>query len=116
MATQSKPPAASSAPNYIVPFITVTALFGIFGFLTNLNSNLSPKLEDIFNLNHMWSNFVTTSWFLAYLVFSVPASKLIEKIGYKSTMVTSLFIMVAGALLFIPAALMVSFQIGRAHF
>ena len=111
MATQSKPAAATGAPNYTVPFIIVTALFGIFGFLTNLNSNLSPKLEDIFNLNHMWSNFVTTSWFLAYLVFSVPASKLIEKIGYKSTMVTSLFIMVAGALLFIPAALMVSFPV-----
>jgi FHS family L-fucose permease-like MFS transporter len=108
MATKSKP-AASSAPNYLVPFIIVTALFGIFGFLTNLNSNLSPKLEDIFNLNHMWSNFVTTSWFLAYLVFSVPSGKLIEKIGYKRTMVTSLFIMVIGALLFIPAAAMVSF-------
>ena len=109
MATRSKPPAASSSPNYIVPFIIVTALFGIFGFLTNLNSNLSPKLEDIFNLNHAWSNLVTSSWFLAYLVFSVPAGKLIEKIGYKRTMVTSLFIMVAGALLFIPAAALVSF-------
>jgi FHS family L-fucose permease-like MFS transporter len=94
-----------------MPFIIVTALFGIFGFLTNLNSNLAPKLEDIFNLNHMWSNFVTTSWFLAYLVFSVPSGKLIEKIGYKRTMVTSLFIMVVGALLFIPAALMVSFPV-----
>ncbi len=60
MATQSKSQAATSAPNYKVPFIIVTALFGIFGFLTNLNSNLAPKLEDIFNLNHMWSNFVTT--------------------------------------------------------
>jgi FHS family L-fucose permease-like MFS transporter len=108
MATRSTSPAASK-PNYLVPFIIVTALFGIFGFLTNLNSNLSPKLEDIFNLNHMWSNFVTTSWFLAYLVFSVPSGKLIEKIGYKRTMVTSLFIMVIGALLFIPAAAMVSF-------
>ena len=107
MVMQSKQPTASSSPNYIVPFITVTALFGIFGFLTNLNSNLSPKLEDIFNLNHMWSNFVTTSWFLAYLVFSVPSGKLIEKIGYKRTMVTSLFIMVVGALLFIPAAALV---------
>jgi FHS family L-fucose permease-like MFS transporter len=109
MATQSKPQAASGAPNYTIPFIIVTALFGIFGFLTNLNSNLAPKLEDIFNLNHMWSNFVTTSWFLAYLVFSVPSGKLIELIGYKRTMVTSLFIMVVGALLFIPAAAMVSF-------
>ena len=111
MAKQSTAPAASSAPNYLMPFIIVTALFGIFGFLTNLNSNLAPKLEDIFNLNHMWSNFVTTSWFLAYLVFSVPSGKLIEKIGYKRTMVTSLFIMVVGALLFIPAALMVSFPV-----
>ena len=111
MAKQSTAPAASNAPNYLMPFIIVTALFGIFGFLTNLNSNLAPKLEDIFNLNHMWSNFVTTSWFLAYLVFSVPSGKLIEKIGYKRTMVTSLFIMVIGALLFIPAALMVSFPV-----
>jgi FHS family L-fucose permease-like MFS transporter len=109
MTTRSKPPAATSASSYIVPFIIVTALFGIFGFLTNLNSNLSPKLEDIFNLNHAWSNLVATSWFFAYLVFSVPAAKLIEKIGYKRTMVTSLFIMVVGALLFIPAAAMVSF-------
>jgi FHS family L-fucose permease-like MFS transporter len=109
MAKQSTAPAASNAPNYLMPFIIVTALFGIFGFLTNLNSNLAPKLEDIFNLNHMWSNFVTTSWFLAYLVFSVPSGKLIEKIGYKRTMVTSLFIMVVGALLFIPAAIYVNF-------
>jgi len=109
MATRSTPPSENNAPSYLVPFIIVTALFGIFGFLTNLNSNLSPKLENIFNLNHMWSNFVTTSWFMAYLVFSVPAAKLIEKIGYKRTMVTSLFIMVLGALLFIPAAAMVNF-------
>jgi FHS family L-fucose permease-like MFS transporter len=109
MATRSTPPSENNASGYLVPFIIVTALFGIFGFLTNLNSNLSPKLENIFNLNHMWSNFVTTSWFLAYLVFSVPAAKLIEKIGYKRTMVTSLFIMVVGALLFVPAAALVNF-------
>jgi FHS family L-fucose permease-like MFS transporter len=111
MATRSTPPTPHSAPNYTVPFIIVTALFGIFGFLTNLNSNLAPKLEDIFNLNHMWSNFVTTSWFLAYLVFSVPSGKLIEMIGYKRTMVTSLFIMVVGALLFVPAAATASFSL-----
>jgi FHS family L-fucose permease-like MFS transporter len=111
MATRSTPPAASSAPSYLVPFIIVTALFGIFGFLTNLNSNLSKELEDIFALNHAWSNLVTSAWFFAYLVFSVPSAKLIEKVGYKRTMVISLFIMVAGALLFIPAAGMVSFPV-----
>jgi FHS family L-fucose permease-like MFS transporter len=113
MATESTRPAAAapSTPNYTVPFIIVTGLFLIFGFLTNLNSNLSPKLEDIFNLNHAWSNLVATSWFFAYLVFSVPSSKVIEMVGYKRTMVISLFIMVAGALLFVPAAAQVNFPL-----
>lgn len=110
MATRPAAP-AKSAPSYLGPFIIVTALFGIFGFLTNLNSNLSPKLEDIFALNHAWSNLVATSWFLAYLVFSVPAAKLIEAVGYKRTMVISLFVTMAGALLFVPAANLVSFPL-----
>jgi MFS transporter, FHS family, L-fucose permease len=111
MATRSAQPAQSSAPNYLVPFITVTCLFCIFGFLTNLNSNLSPKLEDIFHLDHFWSNLVTSSWFLAYLIFSVPAAKVIETVGYKRTMVISLFVMVIGALLFVPAANLISFPV-----
>ncbi|MGA2084250.1 MAG: sugar MFS transporter [Terracidiphilus sp.] len=109
MATRSTPPAAQSAPSYIGPFITVTALFGIFGFLTSLNNQLVHKLEDIFRLNHFSGMLATSAWFFAYLVFSVPSARLIEKVGYKRTMVISLFIMVAGALLFIPAASLVSF-------
>ena len=83
----------------------------IFGFLTNLNSNLLAKLEDIFQLEHGRPNLVTSAWFFAYLVFSVPAAKVIEKVGYKRTMVISLFVMVVGALLFVPAANMVSFPV-----
>ena len=111
MATRSNTVTAPSAPNYTIPFIAVTTLFCIFGFLTNLNSNLSPKLEDIFNLSHAWSNTVTTAWFFAYLVFSVPSAKVIEAVGYKRTIVISLFVMVVGALLFVPAANQISFPL-----
>jgi len=111
MATRSTPPAAASAPNYVVPFITVTFLFGIFGFLTNLNSNLMPHLKSLFDLSYGPAMLVSTAWFFAYLVFSVPSAKLIEKVGYKRTMVISLFIMVVGALLFIPAANLISFPL-----
>ena len=110
MATKSKP-AASSAPNYLVPFIIVTALFGIFGFLTSLNNQLVGKLKEIFNLPYGPSMLATSAWFFAYLVFSVPYGRLIEKVGYKRTMVISLFIMVIGALLFVPAAHLVSFPL-----
>ena len=111
MATRSTSPTENSSPNYLVPFIIVTALFGIFGFLTSLNNQLVGKLKEIFNLPYGPSMLATSAWFFAYLVFSVPSAKLIEKIGYKRTMVTSLFIMVVGALLFVPAANMVSFPL-----
>jgi FHS family L-fucose permease-like MFS transporter len=110
MATQTKP-AAATTPNYTIPFITVTILFGIFGFLTSLNNQLVNKLKEIFNLPHGPAMLATAAWFFAYLVFSVPSGKLIEKVGYKRTMVISLFIMVVGALLFVPAANQVSFPL-----
>ena len=86
-------------------------LFGIFGFLTSLNNQLVAKLEEVFKLTHGPAMLATAAWFLAYLVFSVPSGKLIEMVGYKRTMVISLFIMVVGALMFVPAANQVSFPL-----
>ncbi len=109
MATRSNSASATSAPNYTAPFIAVAILFGIFGFLTSLNNVLVAKLESVFRLEHGPAMLATAAWFFAYLVFSVPSAKVIEMVGYKITMVISLFVMVGGALLFIPAANMVSF-------
>jgi FHS family L-fucose permease-like MFS transporter len=111
MATRPTSLAAANAPNYTIPFITVAMLFGIFGFLTSLNNQLVAKLEEVFRLTHGPAMLATAAWFFAYLVFSVPSARLIEKVGYKRTMVISLFIMVAGALLFVPAANQVSFSL-----
>jgi FHS family L-fucose permease-like MFS transporter len=111
MATQSQPQTAQNAPNYLVPFIIVAALFGIFGFLTSLNNQLVGKLKETFALGYGQAMLATAAWFLAYLIFSVPSGKLIEWVGYKKTMVISLFIMVLGALAFIPAANSVSFPL-----
>ena len=102
--------ANGNAPNYVGPFIIVAILFGIFGFLTSLNNVLVKKLEDTFQLSHGPAMLATAAWFLAYLIFSIPAAKVIEAVGYKRTMVISLLVMTGGALLFVPAANMVSFQ------
>jgi MFS transporter, FHS family, L-fucose permease len=110
MATRSTPP-AESTPNYTGPFITVAILFFIFGFITNLNMALVPHLRSIFDLPYAWAMLAESAFFLAYFVFSSPTSKLIESIGYKKTMVVSLFIQVVGCLLFVPAAKMVSFPL-----
>ena len=47
MATQTKQSAPLTSPGFVVPFITVTALFFIFGFITNLNMALVPHLRSI---------------------------------------------------------------------
>lgn len=111
MATRSNPAATATAPSYLGPFITVTVLFFIFGFITTLNMALVPHLKSIFDLNYAWAMLVESAFFLAYFVFSSPTAKLIETIGYKKTMVVSLFIQVAGCLLFIPAARLVNFPL-----
>jgi FHS family L-fucose permease-like MFS transporter len=111
MAAQSKPSAALTSPGYLIPFITVTALYFVFGFITNLNMALVPHLRSVFDLPYGLAMLAESAFFLAYFVFSSPTSKLIEMIGYKRTMVVSLFIQVVGCLLFVPAAKLVSFPL-----
>ena len=111
MATESKTSSALTSPGYVIPFITVTVLFFVFGFITNLNMALVPHLRSIFDLPYGLAMLAESAFFLAYFVFSSPTSKLIETIGYKRTMVVSLFIQVVGCLLFVPAAKLVSFPL-----
>ncbi|HVC46164.1 MAG TPA: sugar MFS transporter [Terracidiphilus sp.] len=111
MSTRSTPPAGKNQPSYTGPFIIVTALFFIFGFITTLNMALVPHLKSIFTLGYAWAMLAESAFFLAYFVFSSPTAKLIELIGYKRTMVVSLFIQVVGCLLFIPAAKLVNFPL-----
>lgn len=110
MPTQEKPSRLTS-PGYFAPFIIVTALFFIFGFVTTLNMALVPHLRSIFDLNYLWAMLAETAFFLAYFVFSAPSARLIDSIGYKNTMVISLFVQVVGCLLFIPAAKYVNFPL-----
>jgi FHS family L-fucose permease-like MFS transporter len=89
----------------------VTALFFFWGFVTVLNDILVPHLKSIFDLNYTKVILIQFAFFSAYAIFSIPSAKLVDAIGYKKTMVTGLFTMGVGALLFIPAANAASFSL-----
>jgi MFS transporter, FHS family, L-fucose permease len=89
----------------------VTTLFFMWGFLTSLNDILVPHLKSIFDLNYTRVMLINSAFFGAYFVFAIPSGLLIEKIGYKRTMVVGLLIMATGALLFVPAANVPSFEL-----
>ncbi len=89
----------------------VTTLFFMWGFLTSLNDILIPHLKSIFDLNYFEVMFVQFCFFLAYALFSIPAGIIIERVGYKKSMVAGLLIMGLGSLLFVPAAMVPSFPL-----
>src|ERR1700676_3850906 len=76
MTHRSKQFAAVQTPNYTGPFITVSVLFFIFGFITTLNMALVPHLRSVFSLNYAWAMLADSAFFLAYFIFSAPTSKL----------------------------------------
>lgn len=83
----------------------VTTLFFMWGFLTILNDILIPHLKKIFDLNYVEVLLIQFAYFSGYFIFSFPAGKLIDRIGYKRAMVSGLLIMALGSFLFIPAAM-----------
>ncbi len=87
----------------------VTSLFFMWGFVTALNDVLIPHLKSIFDLNYARASLIQSAFFVSYLLFSVPAARLIDRVGYQRAMVTGVFVMGAGALLFLPAAIVPSY-------
>jgi FHS family L-fucose permease-like MFS transporter len=88
-----------------------TALFFMVGFLTCLNDIIIPHLKSIFALNYAEVLTVQFAFFTSYFVFSYPGGALVDKFGYKKTMVVGLIIMAVGASGFIPAASLALFPV-----
>jgi FHS family L-fucose permease-like MFS transporter len=104
-------PGSWVAGTYTRPLAIVTTLFFIWGFLTSLNDILVPHLKSIFDLSYTHVMMIQFAFFSAYFLFSIPWSRVVDKIGYQKTMVVGLLTMSVGALLFVPAASVPSFPL-----
>jgi MFS transporter, FHS family, L-fucose permease len=100
------PAATDSAtqPRYTSALSSLTVLFFMMGFITCLNDILIPYLKAIFQLSYTQANFINVFFFGAYFVMGIPASWLVQRIGYKGGMLTGFVVAAAGAVLFYPAA------------
>jgi glucose/galactose transporter len=89
---------------YTTALLLIGSLFFIFGFITWSNSQLIPYLKIACELTPSESYLVATAFFAAYFFMALPSSYILGKTGYKKGMSLGLFVMAAGALIFIPAA------------
>jgi len=84
----------------------IGVLFFIFGAITWLNATLIPYLKVACELNNFQSYFVAFAFYISYFVMALPSAAILRRTGLKNGMTLGLVVMAAGALLFIPAALM----------
>lgn len=82
----------------------IAGLFFIFGFITWVNGALIPFMKTINELTEAQSYLVASASYISFVVMALPASYLLRKIGFRKGMSIGLFLMAAGALVFIPAA------------
>ena len=90
--------------SYRFSLIALTTLFFMWGFITCLNDILIPYLKGVFSLNYTQAMLVQFCFFGAYFIVSVPAGRLVTKVGYKKGIVVGLIIAGIGCGLFYPAA------------
>ena len=88
----------------LIPIIIIAGLFFIFGFVTWINGALIPFMKTINELTDAQSYLVASASYISFVVMALPASYILNKIGYRKGMSLGLFIMAIGALVFIPAA------------
>ena len=100
-----------AAPAYGRALTLLASLFFMWGFITVINNTLLPHLRSVFELNYTQTTLIESVWFIAYFFASIPAAKLIERIGYQKSLVVGLLIMAAGALGMVLAASLPSYGV-----
>ena len=76
----------------------------MWGLITVLVDSLIPRLREIFELSYFQAGLVQFAFFIAYGLVSIPAGKLLHRIGYQRGIIVGLAVMGLGCLLFLPAA------------
>ena len=91
---------------FFLSMFMLGSLFFIFGLVSWVNSILVPYFKVACELEtDLQSYLVTFAFYIAYLVMTIPASFLLNKVGFKRGVELGLWLLAAGAMLFWPAAM-----------
>jgi len=99
------------AQGYRGALTLLATLFFMWGFITVINGTLLPHLRSVFELNYFQTTMIESTWFVGYLLASLPAAFLIERIGYQRALVVGLTVMTVGSLGMILAASLPSYWV-----
>lgn len=93
----------------VTGMIIIGFMFFMFGFTSWINAILIPYFKIAFQLSHVASYLVAFAFYISYLIFSIPSSYLLKNVGFKKGMMIGFWVMSAGAFLFVPAAITMTY-------
>jgi MFS transporter, FHS family, L-fucose permease len=89
--------------------VLMAILFALFGCVTWLNGVLIPFLKILCDLTTFEALLVTFAFYIAYFVMALPSARVLQTTSYQRGLSYGIWIMAAGTVVFIPAALSRSF-------
>ena len=92
-------------------FAMLVACFALWGVLNNMTDNLVPAFQKIFTMDQSRAGLVQVAFYGAYAVLAIFASILVEEYSYRKGVLAGLGIYIIGALMYIPACVMQSFDL-----
>ncbi|TWU39958.1 L-fucose-proton symporter [Novipirellula aureliae] len=111
LTTSASDESAVVPSKYIYPFVIVTSLFALWGFANDITNPLVRAFKEIFLISNAQSSLVQWAFYGGYATMAIPAALLIRKVSYKSGIIIGLLLYAIGALLTIPASIMMNFNI-----
>lgn len=92
------------------PFLLLTFIYFIVGFLTTVNGQCQGPLKTAFlsgvtETKNSLATLISFAFFLGYLLNSSRTGKMLNKIGYKHTLIRSMVVMVTGLGFYLSSAL-----------
>jgi MFS transporter, FHS family, L-fucose permease len=98
-------------PGVGLAFVLATGLFALWGFANDITNPLVKAFKDVFVISNTQSSFVQMAFYGGYATMALPAALFIRRYSYKSGIMVGLALYATGALLSIPAASMVNFNL-----
>ena len=100
------------------PFLLLTFIYFIVGFLTTVNGQCQGPLKvaflsDAVTMRNSLTTLISFAFFLGYLLNSSKTGRMLDKIGYKQTLVRSMVVMVFGLAFYLASALIAEYWGGK---
>ena len=93
----------------MLPWILITCCFALWGFANDITNPMVKAFSKILQMDTFEGSLVQFAFYGGYFAMAFPAALFIKRFSYKSGILMGLGLYATGALLFIPASMMMVF-------